>query len=484
MSRTKTTGPPPQELLEAGHRALAAGRFDDAVAAFRALTERLPRRASLWHDLGLAHLRAQDPRAAVAALERALALDSDSPQTRLNLARARLALGDAAGALADCEATLERDGGHYAARVLVAHVRECTGDVEGAEEDYRLAARRQPNAAAAWCGLARIDRLHDPESLERFVEASNLERAEESALRFALGAAFDRRGEFDRAFAHFARANDLRRTDYDPDVRDELVRRTIAATTAMPRETTGDSTEAPVFIVGLPRSGTSLVEEILAAHPQVHALGERTELGVLARDLAQITRRPRPFPEGVAELSALDCIGLAQRYLTAVGGLPAGKERLTDKAPANFLFLDLVARLFPNARVVHCVRDPRDVALSCYFQDFGDHGGVTFASDLEHLARHVEGYQRLMDHVRATSPLAIHDVRYEELVTEPETGMRQLLEFVGLGWDPACLRFHENDRVVVTASSQQVRRPIHPRSVDRWRAYAAHLGPLAHLAAS
>lgn len=495
MSRTKTVDTPPQELLEAGHRALAEARFDDAVAAFQALTEQLPTRGSLWHDLGLARLRSGDPRAAVEALERSLALASDASQTRLNLARARLALGDADAARAECEAVLAREAGHYGARVLLGHVCECAGDVEGAEESYRAAARREPNAAAAWCGLARIDRLHDPESLERFLEASDLPREEESALRYALGAAFDRRGEHDRSFAHFARANDLRRSHYDPDARDELVRRTIAATAAtaataaMPRRNAGgaaggDPTDAPVFIVGMPRSGTSLVEEILAAHPAVHALGERTELGVLARDLAEITRRPLAFPEGVAELSPLEAVSLARRYLAAVGGLPAGKSRLTDKAPGNFLFLDLVARLFPNARVVHCLRDPRDVALSCFFQDFGDHGGVSFASDLEHLARHLEGYRRTMDHFRATSPLAIHEVRYEDLVAAPEPEMRRLVEFVGLDWDPACLRFHENRRAVVTASTRQVRAPIHTRSVARWRAHEAHLGPLVRLGPS
>lgn len=482
MADTQPPRTAPHDLLSRAQKALQESRFEDAAEAYGLLAELLPGEASIWHDLGLAQLRAQDARQAVDSLERSLALDDRVITTHLNLARSLLQLNDAEGAKEACARGLALDEDHYGGLVLFGHVLSCIGEVGEAEAAYRQAARSQPRAAAAWCGLARLGRLHDPESLESFVEASRLERGEASALHLALALSFDRKGEYDKAFSHASRGNELRRSAYDPELRDELVDRTIRTSSSLPEAMTGIPSEAPIFIVGLPRSGTSLVEEILAAHPRVHALGERTDIGLLARDLPQLTRRKIHFPEGVAQLSPLECVSLGRHYMNAIGQMPEGKIRFTDKAPGNFLFLDLISRLFPNAKIIHCVRDLRDVGISCFMQDFGDHGGVSFASDLEHFARHAEGYMRLMEHLRQTSPLAIHDIGYEDLVADPERIGRALLEFVGLDWDPGCLEFHQRRRPVVTASSQQVREPIHGRAVARWERYGAHLGPLARLA--
>ena len=475
----------PQALLEAGRGALEAGRFLEAARAFRRLAAARPDDPAVWADLGLACFRAHELDAAAEALQLALALDPRLAIARLNLARVRLHRGDAEGARAACEEVLEDDPTSYVALALLGYVRESEGEADAAEEAYRAAQARDPRAAAAWCGLARLGRLDDPAPLAELLAGSGLGRADEAALRFALGSVLDRRGEHDRAFGCFARANGLRRSAYDPDARDALVERTLAASPPGPSDgapgSAGDPTSAPVFVVGFPRSGTSLVEAVLAAHPAVRALGERPDLGLVARDLTRLSRTSSPFPEGVTELTAVDAVSLGRRYLASVGGVPPGVSRIVDKAPGNFLFLGLAGRILPGARVVHCVRDPRDTCLSCFFQDFGDHGGVQFAGDREHLARHYRGYRRLMEHWEAVRPLPILEVRYEELVADPERGIREVLAFLELPFDEACLSFDRTRRAVVTASSLQVREPMHTRSVGRWRSYAAHLGPLADL---
>lgn len=475
---------PVEELAGIGNEALQSGRFREAADAFRRLTEVRPDDSSAWHDLGLALLRGHDATGATHAFEQALQLEPGANVTRLNLARARMELGETGDARAQCHRVLARKPEHYAASVLLGRTFELEGHTDEAEKAFRSAARTHPNQAAAWCGLERVGRLRDPESLERFVDVARLPREEESALRFALGTAFDRRGEYDRAFAHFARANALRRTRFVPDERDRLVDAVLRVADADVGGPGGDPSEAPVFLVGLPRSGSSLVEQVLACHPQVHALGERAQLGALACDLGRAVGRPAArFPLGVVSLTEAEATELARQYTSGLPELHPDATRWTDKTVSNVLLVTMIRRMFPNARVVHCVRDERDACLSAYFQDFGDYSSVDFTSDLDHLARYALSHRRLAERWRSAPPLPWHEVRYEDLVACPEPHVRSLLDFLGLPWDARCMEFHTSRRAVATASASQVREPMHTRSVQRWRNYAAYLGPLAQLGA-
>lgn len=311
-----------------------------------------------------------------------------------------------------------------------------------------------------------------------------LDRADEqadrdscAALHFKLGTLLDKAGQYPAAFAHVQRANELRDHQFDSAAFgafvDDLIRTfSPEFVRAMARARHGST--RPLFIVGMPRSGTSLVEQILASHPQVQGAGELEDIRLL---MAQLPARvQQPFPACFAALTPTLCDELAQPYLDRLTQLSAQARYVSNKMPENFLHLGLVAMLFPQARVIHCRRDPLDTCLSCYFNDFS--GSHAYAYDLADLGRYYHHYQRLMDHWRAVLDLPILELDNEALVADQEGMTRRLLAFCELPWDAACLRFYEHDRVVNTLSYRQVRRPITDVSIGRWRHYAEYLGPL------
>jgi hypothetical protein len=231
----------------------------------------------------------------------------------------------------------------------------------------------------------------------------------------------------------------------------------------------------PVFIVGMPRSGTSLVEQILASHPNVHGAGELD-------DIARIVHRlggPVPSPSDLAQMTATTLRQAANDYLEKLSRLAPGAARVIDKMPHNFLALGYIDLLFPGCRIIHCVRDPRDTCLSIWFQQMT--GNHPYTSDLAALADYYRQYQALMTHWKSVIRVPMLEVRYEDLVANIEQGARALVKFCDLDWNDQCLRFHENSRIVSTPTYDEVRRPIHDRSVGRWRHYERHLGALSGL---
>ena len=226
----------------------------------------------------------------------------------------------------------------------------------------------------------------------------------------------------------------------------------------------------------MPRSGTTLLEQILAAHPAVAAGGERDDLQLIAGALGGWLQRDEPFPGVAAHLGVETARSLETHYRNRLEKAFPGGGRVTDKLPSNYLRLGLVAAVAPGTRVVHLRRDPMDTGLSCYFTHFGR--GQSFACDLTHIGHAYREYTRLMDHWRAVRPLPMLELTYEDLVADPETRVRQLLAFLELPWDPACLEFHRQEAAVRTASLWQVRQPLYASSVGRWRRYARHLEPL------
>jgi hypothetical protein len=238
----------------------------------------------------------------------------------------------------------------------------------------------------------------------------------------------------------------------------------------------GSDSPLPVFIVGMPRSGTTLVEQILASHPQVYGGGELRDLKEMVSQVWNSSGNslsPGQTPL-VPEPPAIRC--LADGYLRQRLALSRGALRTTDKMPTNFYYLGLIALMFPNARILHCRRDPLDVCLSCYFTNFRD--PPLYASDLEDLGFYYGHYQRLMEHWRKVLPHSILDVQYEELIENQEAVSRRMVEFCGLSWDDRCLEYYKSDRPVQTCSVWQVRQPIYSTSVGRWKHYAQHLDPL------
>ncbi|MBV8496056.1 MAG: sulfotransferase, partial [Gammaproteobacteria bacterium] len=285
-------------------------------------------------------------------------------------------------------------------------------------------------------------------------------------------------GCYDEAFDNYRRANELTRRQRVPYTREKFVQRvdhitgTFDSAFLAARRGQGSDSELPVLIIGMPRSGTSLTEQILASHPSVFGGGElrfwEGAYGVFRSEVA-----------GGAE--AAQVLGQVGRdYLERMRGLSHGAQRVIDKMPANFLYCGLAHAVFPRARIIHMQRHPLDTCLSIYTQNFFRMG--SYANDLEDLAHYYTQYLRIMDHWRALLPAhALLDVPYEGLIAEPEAWTRRLLDFLGLPWDARCLEFHQTERTVLTASRWQVRQKINAASAGRWRNYEKHLAPLMHL---
>lgn len=387
--------------------------------------------------------------------------------------RVQLALGRfliERGALDDAERVFRMAAGEGELEAVtgLATVLERRGDVAGAlalverfdaglEQSFslrllkaRILLRRREAAAA-------LDLL-----LGARVPASSLVQ---TYYYYALGDTHDALGHVDEAFAAWTTANELRQLRYDAAAHtrfiDGLIERTAPATYASrPRASTTDA--LPVLIVGLPRSGTSLVESILAAHSQVHGAGELDYL----KDIV--------LTANLDEVASLD--EGARRYRDRLRALGPGKARVTDKMPHNFLHLGAAGQLLPGARVIHCQRDLLDIGLSIYSKHFN--AVHNYATDLQAMAHFFREHQRLMAHWRVLQPLPLFELRYEELVSDPEPIVRRLLEFCELPWEDGVMRFHESSRYVSTASYAQVKQPLYTSALGRAQRYARHLEPL------
>jgi hypothetical protein len=238
----------------------------------------------------------------------------------------------------------------------------------------------------------------------------------------------------------------------------------------------GIADDTPIFVVGMPRSGTTLVESILAGHPQVHGAGELDDMLLLRQDLAKAHGAGKVYPDFLQTISIEILDQFATKHLARLESLSREAARVTDKMPQNFVQLGLIDLLFPGARVIHCMRNPLDTCLSIYFQPFMQHHD--YATELRNIGLYYREYLRLMDHWRSVLRIPMLDLRYEDLVENSEEQVRRLLDFCELPWDERCLRHHESGRVARTFSYNQVRKPIYKTSVARWKRYERHLGPL------
>ncbi len=317
-----------------------------------------------------------------------------------------------------------------------------------------------------------------PKMESALIEATGMARI---LLHFTLGKAWMDVGDGDRAFAHLQAGNRLRRSSfrYNP----EATRRWMASigesfAADLPGKFAGagDPSDRPIFVIGMPRSGTTLVEQILASHPEVFGAGESPLLDRIARTYPGDGRPPFGYPKLLSELSAATLDRMGRSYVAAIGA-GISEARIVDKMPTNFLYAGLIHLMLPNARIIHCRRNPLDTCVSCYSKHFI--AGVEFSYDLAELGAFYQDYERLMERWRALLPSdRFLEIDYEELVEDLPAQAARLVDFCGLEWDDACLSFHQTKRAVRTASAMEVRRPIHRDSVQRWKAYEKHLGPL------
>jgi tetratricopeptide (TPR) repeat protein len=454
------------------------GRAQDAAQAYERAVALNPALAEAHNNLGAAHRELGRLDAAVEAYDRAIALKPDYAEAHNNLGVALRELGrteDAAGAF---ERAVAHRPAYAKALVNLGVARQELGRNDAALEALDATLALDPSSAIAWHARSDLKRFaaDDPDipRMEALLADATADEAR-IPLAFALGKAWLDAGDIDRAFDRFDAGNAWKRAAFDYAVADDvaLFERIAAAFPGDAGRTGGYTSELPVFVVGMPRSGTTLVEQILASHPRVRGAGE---LGVLEGVVGDAIGADG-YPERAAALSAADLEALGRRYVECVEPFAAGRKRVVDKMPSNVVYAGLIHRMLPNARIIHCRRDPADTALSCYTKLFTGH--QRFAYDLAELGRYYRAYDRLMTHWRAVLPAdRFLEVHYEDVVEKLETEARKLIAFCGLDWDAACLDFHATQRGVRTASAVQVRRPIYRASVGRWKAYTHRLTPL------
>jgi tetratricopeptide (TPR) repeat protein len=465
-----------ESLLRQAADLRRAGKVPEAIAAYEALLALKADLPDSWYNLALLQRRARRFDAALDSYAQALAHGLSGPE-EAHLNRGVIFADDLRRpdeAERELAAALALNPRYAPALLNLGNLHEDRGRRAQAREAYDRLLALQPDHPVA---LARVAGLHavagpdDPliSRLEAAQARPNLDPVDRAELLFALGRLQDAAGAHELAFARYQAANTLAPTGrYDRTAQEALVDQLIAAFPAPePLTPVAGARPPPVFIVGMFRSGSTLVEQVLASHPRVTSGGELDLIPAMVR------RALSPYPQALARA---DREALAQAYLADLAARFPGAEVLTDKRPDSFLHLGLIKRLFPDARIVHTRRNPLDNALSVFFLHLS--GAMPYAGDLMDIGHYLAQERRLTAHWTSLWPDDILEVDYDAFVRDPRPQTKALLAHCGLDWDDACLTFHEADSNVRTASVWQVREPLYQRSSGRWRNYAAQLAPL------
>jgi len=485
---SQTPGSPAEfdALVALAQREQSAGRLAEAAAVYRKILVLRPDIAEAYNNLGNVLQDQGKLDEAAAQYERAVALKPGLFQTHNNLGNIFRAQGKLEQAVARYEQALALRPDLAEAYNNLGNVLKQQGKFDEAAARYEQALALRPDYAEAHYSRTDLKtfRPGDPDlaALEALAaDTKGLPPGKLLFIHFALGKALEDVGDYRRAFEHLLQGNALKRreVDYNEAAHRQTFRLTVDLFDSRLFDRfqgAGDPSSAPIFVVGMPRSGSTLVEQILASHPQVHAAGELKNLDRLVKTVSDSDGRPVPFPACISVLDADGLRRLGQVYLASLPTLPDGKLRITDKALGNFFHVGLIRLILPNARIIHTTRDPMDTCVSCFSKFFT---GLPFSYDLAELGCYYRCYHELMAHWRSVLPVdGMLDVSYEDVVDNLEEQARRLIDYCGLPWDDRCLSFHKTSRQISTPSNVQVRRPLYRNSLGRWRRYEAYLRPL------
>lgn len=481
-------------------------------------------RSHFYSNLGAVFFKKGMMNKAVAAYKKALKLNPNATDIHANLGETFLKLGQFQKA-ASCFGnvaklnpgnpeilnklgnTLNDAGKHESARAIVeqavrikpdfaeaynnlGNILIALGETDAAIKNLEAAIRYKPDLALAYHNLGKLAQqglyTFDEARIQKMkVLVKALPPKESCTLCFTLGAVMEKKGRYDEAFFHIKTGNNIQeaiyrrqKTRYNAKAHQrqtDAIIKTLTRDFFETAENSGIDSDLPVFIIGLPRSGTTLVEQILSSHPSVFGAGELTAMKTLADTLTPELKQIN-YPQTLVKADQNALRQTAENHLKTLKVMGRGAVRVVDKMYHNFTYLGFIRLLFPKARIIHCRRNRLDVALSCYFQHFSQ---IRYATTLENIGGFIREYERLMDHWNSLDlPVRIYEVRYEELVNTPEKVSRELIDFMDLEWDKRCLEFYLNRRGVKTSSQVQVRKPIYRSSVKRWERYRQYLEPL------
>lgn len=492
IAKALLNGRSAEALSNHGNVLLALGRQEEAIRQLTHATLLNPRVPENHFNLGNALVRAEKFPAAAKAFATAISLKPDFVEALENYANTLRELGRPAEALGLLKraVTLRPDDAEL--HISLGVVLQELGQIDETKKEMTKALQYDPSAFSAYYHLARASKVDPQDGLLARMEAcfrdgEAVSSRSRAMLGFALAKAYDDVGRYDDAFMRLAEANRRVRGELTYDEAGERRRfeRLIHAFSADLLASAGgcgSSSELPIFIVGFPRSGTTLTEQILASHPEVNGAGEQSILASAASSNVLALERGdgtfQPFPESLASLPQDRFRIAGDWYAKQLEEFGPAARRITDKLPANFMFIGLIHLILPRAKIIHVRRNPMDTCLSCLFQRFRKES-IPYAYELGELGRHYRMYLDLMAHWRRVMPAgSFAEVQYEDLVGDLEGQARRIVEFCGLPWDERCLAFHSAERSVRTASVVQVRQPIYRSSIERWRRYEKFLQPL------
>jgi tetratricopeptide (TPR) repeat protein len=462
------------------------GRHDEAIESFARALRLQPGNASIHFNFGNALKKARRYEDATDSYAAAVRLQPNYLDALFNLSDMLRQLNRHEEAIAHLRRILAVKPNDAEAHTILGKALQEAGKIDAAVEAFERAIALGPTVVDAYfnlsgmAGEASTRHLPGMEALAR--DGATLQPAQRSILHFALGRSYEKLGRHKDAFRSIIEGNRIKRQllKYDEAAacrRFDRLRQSFTPELLAAKAAAGSESDLPIFVLGFPRSGTTLTEQILASHPAVHGAGELNYIGQVAASLQVSGGANRFFPECLPFLPDAEFRRLGDEYVARLRTLAPDKRHISDKMPANYMFLGLIHLLLPQARIVHVVRNPIDTCVSCFSLFFG--GDLDFANDLGELGRHYRMYSQLMDHWRSLLPAGkMIEIRYETLVNDLAGEARRLVEFCGLPWDERCLAFHETDRPVTTASVLQVRQPIYRSSIERWRRYENQLGPL------
>ncbi|MBZ9744747.1 sulfotransferase [Mesorhizobium sp. CO1-1-7] len=461
----------------------ALGLDDEmAIRCFERAVKEAPLNPHYHLTLGETYLKVGEHPDAIRHFERACELKADWVEALCALGRAYTRYGKADIAVPLYEKALKIDGNHPATRMGLANALVSLGRMDEATSSMKEAIGHRQDVAAAYAGLVSIRKFMDEpaEFKSILAELKNPALDEKSIqqLHYAAGKVLNDIRRYDEAMDHFRQAKrSMRHFDIQGYRRSiDFMIDLFSPETLADKAGHGSSSEVPVFVLGMPRSGTTLTEQILGSHPEVRGAGELTKLRRITNGLAPKTRSPEELRRSILDMTVDQSKSLAEEYLAHIRRQSPDAERIVDKLPHNFELIGLIRILFPKARIIHCRRDAIDNCISCYFLSFNEDN--TYTADLHTLGLYYREYDRLMRHWDCVLPGQILENRYEDMVSDQERQSRRLIDHLGLPWDDACLRFFDKPGSVNTFSRWQVRQPIYTSSVNRWKGYGSSILPL------
>ena len=471
-------------IIKLGNAFIAAQLLTESILLYEQALTILPDNALVHRQLGASLQRTGQTNKAIECFEQALRLRPDYVGARLDLARVLRQLGRAEEALVPLEEAIDLEPVDGEAHISLALTLRQLGQTELAIERLEQFLTIRPTCGSAYYHISMIKpkQAFIP-AVEKVISQPNLSKGDAMYCHFALGNFFDSGKSFDQAFRHILRANTLQRETFTYDAKensqtvDSLIK-VYSKGFIQGKRQFGSASQLPVFIVGMPRSGTTLTEQILSCHALVHGAGEIEAFPAVNHSIAQQLKYAKPHPECMSLIDRKMVEEYSARYLQELTLHCPTAARITDKQPGNFARIGLIKTLFPDARIIHCQRNPLDNCISLFFHCFMP---FKCSFELRELGQYYLDYQRLMSHWQNLIPGEIFTVRYEELVVDQEKVSKQLIDYLGLEWDEKCIDFHNNERNVMSPSNIQVRQPMYKRSMNKWKNYERHIQPLINM---